>query len=145
MPFNMTLNYIYDFQLWVCTNRHLNLYKVEQIDTHVLHVILHVIFCPTWCSTCIVSCSTHVFIYLKVEQLKCLFVLIESWRSKLKFEAKFRVQCMYYANIISCFFIFFIKFYKFEPKKLYYSITWYNYLVHFFSFFNGKMHKQPSI
>ena len=58
MPFNLATNQIYAPQLWMCTNRHLNLYKVEQIDTHVLHVI----FCPT----CIVPCRTHVFIYLKV-------------------------------------------------------------------------------
>ena len=42
------------------------------------------------CLACIVSCRTHVYIYLKVGQLKCLFVHYESWRSKLKFETKFQ-------------------------------------------------------
>lgn len=32
----------YTLQLWVCTSRYLNLYKLEQMDTHVLHDILHV-------------------------------------------------------------------------------------------------------
>lgn len=36
--------------------RHLNSYKVEQIDTHVLHVI----FYHTWCTTCIVSVMLKV-------------------------------------------------------------------------------------
>ena len=48
MPFNLASNHIYVIQLCVCTSRHLNLYKIEQIDIHVLHVI----FCPTWCPTC---------------------------------------------------------------------------------------------
>ena len=44
MPFWLQ---IYALQLWVCTSRHLNLYKIEQIGTHVLHVIQHVILCPS--------------------------------------------------------------------------------------------------
>ena len=88
---NLIATHIYVLQVWVCTSIHLNLYRVEQINIHVLHVI----FCPTWCPTCIVSSRTRVFIYLKVEQLKCLFVHYESWRLKLKFEAKFRIQSLY--------------------------------------------------
>ena len=52
MSFNLVMNHIYALQLWTCTSRHLNLYKVEQTDTYVLHVI----FCHMWCPTCIASC-----------------------------------------------------------------------------------------
>lgn len=74
MLFNLVLNHIYALQLWVCISRQLNKYKAEQIDTHVQHVILHVIFCLTY----ILSGKTHVFIYLK----------FENQRSKLKIKVK---------------------------------------------------------
>lgn len=54
MSFNMISNYA--LQLWVCTNKHLNLYKIEQIDTNVIHDIQHENLCPT----CIVTCWNHM-------------------------------------------------------------------------------------
>ena len=42
----MILNFVlvnnYAFQFLVCTSRHSDLYKIEQVDTHVLHDIMHI-------------------------------------------------------------------------------------------------------
>uniref|UniRef100_M1A5Y7 Receptor kinase n=1 Tax=Solanum tuberosum TaxID=4113 RepID=M1A5Y7_SOLTU len=45
--------------------------------------------CRMPCRSCVSICST-------LYKFKCLFVHYESWRSKLKFEAKFKVKYMYY-------------------------------------------------
>lgn len=42
LHFNLAPDHIYDLQLWVCTSRHSNLYKVEQVETHVLRDIIYV-------------------------------------------------------------------------------------------------------
>lgn len=42
MPFNVASADIYALQLWVCTSRHLNLYKIEQVETRVTYGIIHI-------------------------------------------------------------------------------------------------------
>lgn len=79
MPFNLVSNHMYALQLWVCTSRQLNLCKVEQIYTHVLYDILDVIFCHTWCATCIVLprmthvstfSNTNLIVYLCISKVE---------------------------------------------------------------------------
>lgn len=70
MPFDLASTHFYGLQLWMCVSRHLNLYKVKQIGTNILHDNL----CPTWCLMCIMQRMTHVSPYSSLYKLKCLLV-----------------------------------------------------------------------
>ena len=54
MLFNLALANIYAIQLLVYISRYLNLYKVEQVDIHVLCDIIHV-------GSCVGCCMAHEF------------------------------------------------------------------------------------
>lgn len=75
---NLTSFHIYALQFWMCTTKHLNLYK---IDTNVLYDILHGNLCPPWCPTCIVTSRIRQSICLSLYKFKCLFVDTQSLRT----------------------------------------------------------------
>lgn len=60
---------IYILQLWVCTGRQLKLYRVEQIDTHVLLGVVRDNSHPTWHH--IMPRKTHIPIYSTLYKFKC--------------------------------------------------------------------------
>lgn len=83
MPFHLVSFQIYTLQLWVCTNKHLNLYKVEQVDTlvlcntiHIEHHIGHKLPCRMPHRTCV-----YLFNFIK---FKCLFMTLKIEGHKYK-------------------------------------------------------------
>ena len=84
MSFNVASFYIYVYQLLVDTSKHLNLYKIEQIDTHILCGILHDNLCPMWCSNEYIDIhNTNVATSSTLHKFKCLFVFTQSLRVQM--------------------------------------------------------------
>ena len=80
VPLNLSSFHIYALQLWVCTSRHLNLYKLEHVDIWVICGTTHVgqkmscrMSCRTSCRTCVSICSTWY-------KFKCLLVHTQKFK-----------------------------------------------------------------
>lgn len=75
MCFNLALSDIYVFQLWVCTDRYLNLYT-EQVNTCILLAIISFLY-GVLRVLCHVGhvCQLVQFLY----KFKCLVMHTQSW------------------------------------------------------------------